>query len=279
MPPAAACRLHPRENVISRRQVLLFSTGVFVLWVAAGTPIHDWGEKYLFSVHMVEHLLISMVAPPFILLGTPGWMVRPVLANRRILPVARILVFPIVAFAVFNSVTVFTHLPPVVDYILRRHPVHFLAHVLLFGSALVMWWPVFSPLPELPRLHFSGQMIYLFAQSLVPSIVASVMTYGTTVLYPFYEQAPRKWGMSAFDDQVMAGLIMKLFGFALLFALIMIVFFRWYRQEERDYPDALEALDAALESGDLSWPLVEAELARMGLTSQGAPALGERGEQ
>src|SRR5579884_1918749 len=161
-------RLHPRENVITRRQIALYSTGVFVLWIAAGTPIHDWGERYLFSVHMIEHLLISMVAPPLMLLGIPAWMVRPALTKRYLLPVLRVLLLPIVAIAFFNSVQVFTHLPPVVDYILRHHPVHFLAHVLLFASALVMWWPVFSPLPELPRLGFAGQMIYLFVQSLVP---------------------------------------------------------------------------------------------------------------
>src|SRR5947209_7654548 len=151
-------RLHPREQAVTRRQLTLFSLGVLVLWIAAGTPIHDWGERYLFWVHMVEHLLISMVAAPLLLLGTPAWMVRPALTRRRVLPVARVVTFPIVAFALLNLVQVFTHLPPVLDFILLHHPVHFLAHVLLFGTALLMWWPVFSPLPELPRLSFGAQM-------------------------------------------------------------------------------------------------------------------------
>jgi putative membrane protein len=258
--------------VVSGRQVALYSSGVLVLWIAAGTPIHDWGEQYLFSVHMIEHLLISMVAAPLLLLGTPGWMVRPFLTHRYVFPVARVVTYPIVAIAFFNAVQVFTHLPPVVDFILTHHPVHFLAHVLLFASALVMWWPVFSPLPELPRLHFGGQMIYLFVQSLVPSIVGSVMTYGTTVLYQFYEHAPRRWGMSPYDDQVLAGLIMKLFGGTMILLLMTVIFFRWYNQEQREYPDALEALDAAGLSDGLSWDAVEAELERMGLTSGEAPA-------
>ena len=267
-------RLHPRENTVTRRQVTLYSLGVFTLWVAAGTPIHDWGEKYLFSVHMVEHLLISMVAPPLILLGIPGWMLRPLLLRRSILPLARVLLLPIVAIALFNIVQIVSHLPPVVDYILTHHPVHFVAHVILFSSALVMWWPVFSPMKELPRLPFGGQMIYLFVQSLVPSIVGSILTYGTTLLYGFYQQAPRKWGMSPYDDQVMAGLIMKLFGFFLLFALMTIIFFRWYNQEQREFPDALEALDAASSSGELTWPAVEDELQRMGLTNRKVTAAG-----
>lgn len=258
-------RRHPGVCVVSRRQLTLYSAGVFVLWVAAGTPIHDWGERYLFSVHMFEHLLIAMVAPPLILLGTPGWMLRPVLTKRGVYQVARVLTLPIVAFMFFNLVTLFTHLPNVVDYILLHHPVHFLAHVLLFFSALVMWWPVFSPLPELPRIGFAGQMIYLFVQSLVPSILASFMTFGTTVLYQFYVNAPRRWGLTPYEDQVMAGLIMKLFGGFIIFGLITAVFFRWYNQEERDNPDPLEELDR-LGYPPIEWSQVEGELQRMGLT-------------
>src|SRR5579859_5522253 len=94
-------RRYPGECVVSRRQLGTYSLGVFVLWIAAGTPIHDWGERYLFSVHMFEHLLISMVAPPLLLLGTPGWMVRPLLTRRGILQVARLLTFPVVAIIFF----------------------------------------------------------------------------------------------------------------------------------------------------------------------------------
>src|SRR5205814_802766 len=131
------------------------------------------------------------------------------------------------------------------------------------------------PLPELPRLHFAGQMIYLFVQSLVPAIVASVMTYGTTILYQFYVLAPRRWGLSPYDDQVLAGLIMKLFGGALIFAIMTVVFFRWYNQEQREYPDALEELDAVAYIDSLTWPAVEEELRRMGLTVREPSPLSE----
>lgn len=259
-------RLRPGERVVTRGQCVTYSLGVFSLWVASGTPIHDWGEKYLFSVHMIQHLLITMVGAPLLLLGTPGWMLRPVLTRRWILPAARLLTMPVLAIAIFNMTTLITHLPTFVDLVLRHHPAHFLAHVLLFGTALIMWWPVFSPLPELPRLPFGGQMIYLFVQSLAPSIIASFMTYGSTVLYQFYVQAPRRWGLSPLDDQVLAGLIMKLTGGTLIFCLMAVVFFRWYAKEQREHPDPLEALDAAGPPPPLSWEEVEGELERMGLT-------------
>ena len=270
-------RRHPLECRVSRRQFVTYTCGVFLLWVAAGTPIHDWGERYLFTVHMIQHLLISMIAAPLLLLGTPGWLLRPFLTRRYVFPVAKVLALPIVAIAVFNLTTVFTHLPEFMDFVLTHHAVHFFAHVLLMASAILLWWPVFSPLPELPRLHFSGQFIYLFVQSLVPSIVASIMTYGTTVLYPFYAAAPRRWGLSPLDDQVMAGLVMKLSGGALIFGLMTVVFFRWYKQEQRDHPDALEELDR-LGYPEISWTDVEDELQRMGLTNahDNRPAPGQR---
>jgi hypothetical protein len=93
------------------------------------------------------------------------------------------------------------------------------------------------------------------------------MTFGSTVLYSYYEHVPRRWGLSPIQDQVLAGLIMKLSGATIIFGLMAIVFFRWYNQEQRDHPDALEALDA--QGGlppELSWDEIEAELQRMGLT-------------
>jgi putative membrane protein len=262
-------RRHPLAQRLNRRRLVTYSLGVFVLWIAAGTPIHDWGERYLFSVHMVQHLLMTMIAAPLLLLGTPDWMVRPFLTSRRVFPVARVLTLPLVALVIFNLTTVFTHLPNFMDYVLQHHEAHFFAHILLMFTALLMWWPIFSPLPELPRLSFGPQVIYLFVQSLVPSIVASFLTYGTTILYQFYVTAPRRWGMSPYEDQVLAGLIMKLAGGFLIFGLMAVVFFRWFNQEQRDHPDALEALDRD-GPPPVNWDDVETELQRMGLTRPNA---------
>ena len=91
-----------------------------------------------------------------------------------------------------------------------------------------------SPLPELPALSPPGQMLYLFLQSLAPTIPASFLTFGRTPLYRIYETFPRIWGISALDDQLIAGLIMKLVGGLLLWIVIAAIFFRWFAQEQRD---------------------------------------------
>ena len=147
------------------------------------------------------------------------------------------------ALVAFNAVLLFTHWPAIVELSVRSQVLHFSFHVLLVGSALLMWWPVMSPLLEYPPLPLPGQMLYLFLQSLAPTIPASFLTFGHTPLYPVYATFPRIWGISAMTDQLIAGLIMKLVGGAILWAVIATVFFRWYAKEQRDGLDPLKYRD------------------------------------
>lgn len=234
----------------------LFLSGVFTLYIASGTPLHELSERYLFSAHMTQHMLLTFVAPPLLIAGTPAWMLRPLLRGRWVMPVARFFANPLVALALFNAATVATHLPPVVDLALRNHAAHFGVHAVLVGTAIVMWWQVYSSLPELPRLAPPVQMGYLFVQSIVPTVPASFLTFSSGVLYDFYAEAPRIWGTTAIADQRVAGGIMKIGGGLLLWGVITVLFFRWYEDEEA------EAI------GLPNWTDAEQELERMGLTKR-----------
>ncbi len=128
---------------------------------------------------------------------------------------------------------------------LRSEAFHFGAHGLLFVTAVLMWFPVLSPIPDLPRLEPFAKMGYLFVQSLVPTIPASFLTLGDSALYGVYETFPRLWGVSAHTDQVLAGLLMKIGGGLILWAAIATVFFRWYYEEERHSADDRRAARAA----------------------------------
>jgi putative membrane protein len=222
-----------------RRPTTLFSVGMACLWLGADWPMHDLAEGYLYSVHMAQHLLFTLVAPPLLIAGMPGWMWRDILRSRWLFLVFRFLTRPIVALILFNGLLLFTHWPEVVEASVRSEPTHFTLHVLLLGSAIVMWWPVMSPLVELPALTPPAQMMYLFAQSLAPTIPASFLTFGHTLLYPVYGTFPRIWGISALNDQLIAGLLMKLVGGFILWGFVATIFFRWYAREERDGWDAL----------------------------------------
>jgi putative membrane protein len=222
-----------------RRRTTLFSFGMACLWLGADWPVHDLAENYLYSVHMAQHLLFTLVAPPLLIAGMPAWMWRDILRPRWLFLLFRFLTRPIVALILFNGLLLFTHWPEVVEASVRSELTHFTLHVLLVGSAVLMWWPVMSPLVELPALTPPAQMMYLFAQSLAPTIPASFLTFGHTLLYPVYGTFPRIWGISALNDQLIAGLLMKLVGGFILWGFVATIFFRWHAREERDGWDAL----------------------------------------
>ena len=146
-----------------------------MLLLGADWPIHDLAERYLYCIHMVQHLLFALVAAPLLVAGTPAWLWRDLLRRRIVRRVWRFLTRPLPAIVLFNGVLLFTHWPAVVTLSVHSELSHFLLHTLLLGSAVVMWWPVVSPLPEMPPLTPPGQMLYLFVQSLAPTIPASFL--------------------------------------------------------------------------------------------------------
>ena len=250
------------EAAATRFQLTCFIAGLGVMWLASDWPIHDLAEGYLYSVHMVQHLLFTLVVAPLLLAGTPAWMARRILGRGWRLSAARGLSRPVTGLVQFNIILVFSHWPIVVDATIRHHPLHFFAHALLLISAIFMWMPVASPLPEVPRLKPPTQMLYLFLQTIVPTVPASFLTFNSRPLYKVYTTFPRLWGISALSDSQFAGLIMKIVGGMYLWAAIGVVFFRWYSDEERNGPESERPLPITGGAGDdvLHWHDVEHEL-------------------
>jgi putative membrane protein len=246
----------PGRAPVTRLQAVCFALGVLAIWVAADWPVHDIAERFNYSMHMVQHLVLSMVAAPLLVLGTPAWLLRVILRPpSQVFRVVRFLSRFLPALLVFNLVLVFTHWPAIVDASLRNGFLHFLVHALIFLTALVVWMPVVSPLPEIPRLSPLPRMLFLFAQSIVPTIPASFLTFGSSPLYRFYEHVPHLWGLSTLDDQRVAGLIMKIGAGLLLWLLIAVIFFRWAGEEDRRI------------AARRQWQDLDRELSRMGTTT------------
>jgi putative membrane protein len=227
-------RVPADEEPATQTQKLFYLSGVVMLWIGADWPLHELSEDFLFSGHMVQHTLFSLVAPPLLLLGMPAWMLRTLLSSLKLERVARVLTKPLIALLLFNFVIVVTHVPTVVDAAVRSEAVHFLVHTVLFLSSVLMWWPVIDPLPETKRLSEPAKMLYLFLQSIVPTVPASFLTFSEGVLYESYAGFPRLWGIDVITDQRIAGLLMKIGGGLLLWLAIAILFFRWNANEERE---------------------------------------------
>jgi putative membrane protein len=221
----------PGDPAATRGQVTSFFLGVLTIWIAADWPIHELAEERLISVHMVQHLLLSLVAPPLLLFGTPGWMLRTLLRPRWLMGLVRALARPLPALLLFNAFIAFSHWPLIVDAAVRSELVHFGLHATLVGTALLMWMPVLSPMFEIPRLRYPGQMLYLFAQSIVPTVPASFLTFADGPIYPFYGLAAPLIGVDPVVDQRIAGLVMKIVGGFILWGFIAALFFRWNRQD------------------------------------------------
>ncbi len=235
-------RLGPRhapaeEPPASRRQIAAFLSGVGALVAVSGWPVHDIAEQSLFSAHMLEHMVLGLVVPPLLLVGIPAWLGAR-LVPARWLGVVRAVTRPVPAFVAFNLVLVAIHWPEAVELMVTSDGAHFLIHALFVLTALAMWMPVFSPIPQLPPMRAPMRMLYLFLGSIVPTVPASFLTFGSEPIYPVYGDAASAWGVTAVIDQTSAGLLMKLGGGLLLWGIVAVIWFRWSREEQRW--DALE---------------------------------------
>jgi len=185
---------------------------------------------------MVQHVSYSIVAAPLMLIGTPTWLARWLLSPRWLQATVRYLSRLIPATIVFNLVIIVTHTPIVVNAALEHALVHFGIHTLIFLSSLIVWMPLLSPLPEVPRLQPLARLLYLFLQSVVPTVPASFLTFGAHPLYSFYDHVPRLFGVSALNDMQIAGVVMKIGVGLTIWLIIAILFFRWYNAEEAQSP-------------------------------------------
>ena len=231
-------RFAPGRAPATRRQRLCFYAGVASIWLVADWPMTVFADT-LFSAHMAQHLVFSLISAPLLLLGLPGWLLRRLLAPRAVRAVWATLTKPVVALIIFKGWIVVYHWPAVVNLSVTNDGFHFLAHVGWVASALIMWWPVLSPLPELPHLSAPTRMLYLFGQSIVPTVPASFLTFGESLLYASYRQAPLVFGVDPLTDQQIAGLLMKVAGGFFIWGVIAVIFFRWSNAEETGAPDRL----------------------------------------
>ena len=217
---------------VESKDVILFTTGVVVLFVAMLSPLHVLADDYLFSAHMLQHVLMTLIAPPLLILGTPDWLLRPLLKPVVAYRVARLLTNPFVAFFLFNMTFSLWHIPAMYGSSVLLKYVHIGEHMLFMSTATLMWWPLVSRSTALPRLTYPFQMIYLFGLSLAQIIVFGMVTFSQAPVYEHYVHTPRIWGIDPLADQQIGGIIMKVGGGLMFLTLFIVNFFRWYRHEE-----------------------------------------------
>ena len=215
-------------------QLFLFTLGILIILISLTSPLHILSDQYLFSAHMLQHILITLIAPPLLLLGMPQWLIDYLLSNNVIYKIMRFIVHPIIAIVIFNLIFSLWHIPELYKLSVSNHLIHIGEHLMFIISSLVMWWVIYSTSKKLPKISYPLQMIYLFTMSLAQIIVFGIITFAPEPIYAHYVDAPRIWNISALLDQQIGGIIMKVGSGFLFLAIIIFTFFKWFDSESKD---------------------------------------------
>jgi cytochrome c oxidase assembly factor CtaG len=215
-------------------RVCAFLLGVNIIFFALFSPLDAIGDTYLFSGHMVQHILLALAAPPLMLMGLPAWLFQPLLRNRVIFAIGKGLTLPLVASLIFNANLWLWHAPPIYNATLVNEQLHILSHLLYIATGMLFWWPILSPLHEgWPPLSLGGKLAYLFFSDMPMVLLGAGLTF-TPPLYAHYQHVARIFGLSAAADQQLGGLLMWIVGSIFLIVVVSIIFLRWmYEQEEK----------------------------------------------
>jgi len=236
------------------RQIAYFLLGTITLAVALVSPLDFIADRYLFTAHMIQHMLLVVVAPPLWLLGTPGWLLTPIFRREPVRRIARIITNPIVAFLLLNVTLYLWHLPPLYDAALTHEALHIVEHLMYIALGVLFWWVVLSPVEEAPRVSRGVAIIYLFLACQPMVLLGALLTFAPAPVYLPYVAAPRITDLNPLTDQQLGGLIMWLpTNIPYLLALI-VFFFKWVADQDR--AERLAAGEEVDEIEDLDAPVI-----------------------
>ncbi len=222
-----------------------FALGLLAVAAALLSPIDSLSNDLL-SVHMVQHFLLLMVAPPLLLLGkpipvlvvgAPRGLVRWVAARHARVTWFRrltdILTSPFFAWPLFAGVVLGWHVPTLFDAALQDENLHVLEHACFFAAALPFWWVILQPYPGKPQLSYAWRFLYVLLATIPESALGFIIILAGSPVYAYYTRVPRLWGMSVLDDQVLAGNIMMDGGDAVLGIALLWLFVRMMARLEQ----------------------------------------------
>ena len=215
-----------------RGSAIAGAAGILALWVSLDWPVGVLGSGYLASIHMVQFLLICMVASPLLLLALPSGFYTDL--ERRLGAVLERVTHPLVTMGQFAALVAFTHWPPVVDGLMVTQWGNFLLDTLWLATGILFWWPVAAAAPRRAWFGYPAKIGYLIIASIVNTGVFAYLVFSGLPLYAIFELAPPIPALPTRTDQRLAGLMMKTGGALVLWTWISVLFFLWYAEETRD---------------------------------------------
>jgi len=208
--------------------------GLFVFYLAVGSPLDQIGERYLFSAHMLQHMIIVNAAAPLVLTGMPVWLLDRIVNRAVVRPVVRWLTAPVVAAVLYALCLSLWHVPAAYDAALRDKLLHVVQHLMFFAAAVVLWWPLVSPSQAIPRRPPGVQVLYVVGMGGLQFPLIAFLIFSREALYPTYAFAPRLLDLTPREDQVLGGTFMGIGGTFIALGLISWCFYCWHRQSEQE---------------------------------------------
>lgn len=206
-----------------------FFSGLGCFAMALVSPVDYISDHYLLSVHMLQHILLTMVAPPLVLAGLPP-------AAGRALP--RYLLNPWLTVTVFNVVLLGWHWPSLYDETLLNENLHILEHLMFIATAFFFWWPIVGPARDGEGMSDMMKIAYLAFAGVPPTVLGMTMALAPATLYSFYSAAPRLFGdISVVLDQQLAGILMFGIGNLIYFVPISRIFMRMMEDPDQFRPE------------------------------------------
>jgi putative membrane protein len=216
------------------RRLASFAAGMAIVLAALVSPIDSLATNVL-TMHMVQHVLLLDLAPILIILGLTRPLLRP--ATRRLTVVERRagpLAHPVFAVFLYVAVMWLWHIPALYDAAARHEALHALEHVSFAGAGGLYWWHLLSPIRARRRLRGMGPIAYMGATKLLVGVLGIVLTFAPHALYDFYSGQPDYWGLSAKDDQAVAGLVMAIEQSIVMGIAVAYLFVRMLSESERE---------------------------------------------
>jgi putative membrane protein len=216
-------------------QAAAFAGAMVALLAALVSPIDRLGEDYLFSAHMVQHLLLGDIAPLLLLLSLSRVIMRP--ATRRLMRVERALGWlasPATGIAIWLGITYLWHIPALYDAATENALVHLVEHASFFAAGLALWWPLIQPIPMRRSLTGLQPIGYIAAAKAGLAALGLYLAWSATPLYPYYEQTPRIWGLSPTEDQNIGGVLMMVEQSFTLVLVMVALFIRALTKSEEE---------------------------------------------
>ncbi|HVC33630.1 MAG TPA: cytochrome c oxidase assembly protein [Chloroflexota bacterium] len=242
--------IHGERHPVSGWQIISFYVGLLVLLLALASPLDLLADHYLFTAHMLQHVLLLLVVPPLLLWGMPEATLQAIVRTVAARSVLRKLAGPLSAFVLYSAFMWVWHAPTLYEAALGNELIHVGEHLCFLISATLFWWPLVRPTTSFGTMPELIRIVYLFGAALSTTLLAALLTFATSVLYPTYALGPPysavrdALGMSPLVDQEVGGLLMWIGGALWYLGAAFIIFFRWFDGPVPGEPRPLHRGDA-----------------------------------